>query len=209
MAPQRRGACWQCYPANRDGCRRPLRHRYPCIAVLNRSNPLRRAAGKRALSAACRCPCRSCRRRYPPPGPRRLARARAVDLRSWWTALDDPRLNALVEEALRRNLTWNNPRACCRASARSLVAGARATCRVSGSAPARCRTPRPRIPISTPASTWSGSWACSARPRAAGCRPARTPTWPPLASRACACRWSRPWCATIWTWAWPTVRSRC
>ena len=38
MAPQRRGACWQCYPANRDGCRRPLRHRYPCIAVLNRSN---------------------------------------------------------------------------------------------------------------------------------------------------------------------------
>ena len=30
--------------------------------------------------------------------------ARAVDLRSWWTALDDPRLNALVEEALRRNL---------------------------------------------------------------------------------------------------------
>ena len=56
-------------------------------------------------------------------------------------------------------------RARCRASARSLVAGARATCRVSGSAPARCRTPRPRIPISTPASTWSGSWACSARPR--------------------------------------------
>ncbi|WZB72502.1 hypothetical protein WJ968_15040 [Achromobacter xylosoxidans] len=35
------------------------------------------------------------------------------------------------------------------------------------------------------------------------------PTWPPPASRACACRWSRSWCATTSTWAWPTVRSRC
>ena len=103
MAPQRRGACWQCYPANRDGCRRPLRHRYPCIAVLNRSNSLRRAAGKRApvgLHVGARAGAAGGTRR----GPRRLASARAVDLRSWWTALDDPRLNALVEEALRRNL---------------------------------------------------------------------------------------------------------
>ena len=135
--------------------------------------------------------------------------ARAVDLRSWWTALDDPRLNALVEEALRRNLDLEQ-------SARLLqgereVAGRWRSRYLPGfGVGARpVQDAQAKIPISTPASTWSGSWACSARPRAAGCRPARTPTWPPLASRACACRWSRPWCATIWTWAWPTVRSRC